>query len=173
MMRPPIVLIDGFAEDPDGLFQRLSAETAWDESMRARKTASYGAAYEYSQMRYAESEMPDVLDILCAAIDRRLGFYPNNCLLNYYLDGDASMGFHSDTSEELAPETGVAIVSLGAPRSMAFRLKKDKSVELREVLRNGSLLYMSIAMQEDWLHAIPKAPGAGSRISATFRRIVK
>ncbi|MFN0125512.1 MAG: hypothetical protein ACKV19_02370 [Verrucomicrobiales bacterium] len=37
------------------------------------------------------------------------------------------------------------------------------------VLNPGSLLYMDAAVQEDWLHAVKPAPGAGPRISLTWR----
>ena len=83
------------------------------------------------------------------------------------------MGFHSDSSEALAPETGVAIISLGDVRSIVFRSKADRSVEFSYPLPSGSLLYMTKEIQDHWLHAIPKAPGAGERISLTFRAIVK
>lgn len=102
-----------------------------------------------------------------------LGFAPNNCLLNYYEDGQSSMGFHSDSSEELVEGTGVAIVSLGSERAIVFRSEADRSREFSYVLPGGSLLYMSQAIQTQWLHAIPKVEHAGPRISMTFRAIAK
>ena len=83
------------------------------------------------------------------------------------------MGFHSDSSEELAKGTGVAIVSLGAVREIAYRSKLEPAVEFFYPLENGSLLYMSQEMQEFWLHAIPKVGTSGERISLTFRQIIK
>jgi alkylated DNA repair dioxygenase AlkB len=102
-----------------------------------------------------------------------LGFVPNNCLLNFYEDGNSSMGFHSDSSEELESGTGVAIVSLGSVRNLVFRSKVDKSVEYAYPLQPGSLVYMTKEVQDHWLHAIPKLVGAGPRISLTFRSIIK
>jgi alkylated DNA repair dioxygenase AlkB len=173
MHTPPIILKEGFVPAPDWLFRHLMSTVTWDERMRARKTASFGVSYDYSQMSYPASPMPPELNQLCGMIAAVLGFYPNNCLLNYYPDGESSMGFHSDSSEELVPGTGVAIVSLGAERAMIYRLKADKSVEATVMLPNGSLLFMSDSMQQDWLHAIPKAPGSPPRVSVTFREIVK
>lgn len=173
MNPPPILLETHFVSQPDDLFEHLVHSVVWDERMRARKTASFGTSYDYSQMTYPEALMPPEIDALCEAIHKRLGFRPNNCLLNYYPDGDASMGFHSDSSEELAPGTGVAIVSLGTARSIVYRSKSDRSVEFDYPLPSGSLLFMTKAVQDDWLHAIPKALGVGARISATFRDIVK
>ena len=116
--------------------------------------------------------MLPALQPLCDRIARRLGFVPNNCLLNRYLDGESSMGFHSDSSQELADGSGVAIVSLGAERSIIFRAKADRALEFRYPLPAGGLLYMPQEIQSTWLHAIPKMPGAGERISLTFRAIV-
>lgn len=172
-MTPPILLQAGFLADPAALFTHLRDTVAWDERMRARKTASFGVSYDYSQIDYPETPMLPSLEPVCRSIETVLGFHPNNCLLNYYLDGSSSMGFHSDSSEELAPGSGVAIVSLGAERPIVYRSKADKSREFSYPLAAGSLLYMSQEMQADWLHAIPKLEGCGERISLTFRHILK
>lgn len=172
MNAPALHLCPHFLAHPDRLWAYLHTSVAWDERMKARKTASFGVAYNYSQMRYPAVPMPEPLAEVARDIHAELGFLPNNCLLNYYLDGDSSMGFHSDSSEELAKDTGVAIVSLGSVRSIVFRSKADKAQEFSYPLANGSLLYMNQAIQEHWLHAIPKAEGVGERISLTFRAIV-
>lgn len=173
MEKPPIRCFTDFIPHADALFARLSAEVEWDQRMRARKTASFGVAYDYSGITYPELPMPPVLQEIAQQIAATLGFMPNNCLLNYYPDGNAAMGFHSDSSAELAPGTGVAIVSLGAQREMVFRWKADRSQETVCPLVPGSLLYMSKEMQADWLHAILREEGCGARISLTFRQIIK
>jgi alkylated DNA repair dioxygenase AlkB len=173
MNKPHIHLNPDFIESPDTLFTWLKASVTWDERMKARKTASFGVTYNYSQISYEPVPMPPELAAVGAGIARELGFQPNNCLLNCYPDGHSSMGFHSDSSEALSPGTGVAIVSLGSVRSIVYRSKSDKAIEFEYALPHGSLLYMSQQIQEDWLHAIPKAAGVGERISLTFRSIVK
>jgi alkylated DNA repair dioxygenase AlkB len=170
---PEIHLEERFLSESQQLFLSLKQSVIWDERMRARKTASFGVSYDYSQITYPESPMPAEVQDVCNKLEQTLGFLPNNCLLNYYEDGLSSMGFHSDSVEELMPGTGVAIVSLGDVRSIIFRSKSDKSVEFNYPLPSGSLLYMSKQIQEHWLHAIPKAAHAGARISMTFRAIVK
>jgi alkylated DNA repair dioxygenase AlkB len=81
------------------------------------------------------------------------------------------MGFHADSTAELAEGTGIAIVSLGARRSITFQYKRGAKEEFEYPLVSGSLLYMSPEMQQDWRHAIRKQPEAGGRISLTFRQI--
>lgn len=172
-LAPPIVLISDFLPDPGNLFSLLRDTVTLDERMRARKTASFGVSYDYSQISYPETPMHPNLVHVCHGIEGKLGFRPNNCLMNYYPDGSSAMGFHSDSSEELAPGTGVAIVSLGAERPIVYRNKADRTIEHVYPLAAGSLLYMSQEMQAEWLHAIPKAEGCGERISLTFRHILK
>ncbi|WP_404939363.1 alpha-ketoglutarate-dependent dioxygenase AlkB [Pseudomonas sp. JDS08PS003] len=168
MTPPAIDLFPDFIPAPDALFHHLKDSVLWDERMRARKTASFGAPYDYSQITYPAVPMPEALEQLCEPIEQRLGFRPNNCLLNFYPDGQSSMGFHSDANEQLVEGTGVVIVSLGHPRSMVFR-HKETGVTFDYSLASGSLLHMSDELQKHWLHAIPKAADAGERISLSFR----
>jgi alkylated DNA repair dioxygenase AlkB len=171
MNDPEIYWKHAFVNEHEALFLYLKNHVEWDERMQARKTASYGVAYNYSQISYVATSMPVILQTLCVAIEGDLGFLPNNCLLNFYPDGSSSMGFHSDSTEELAPATGVAIISLGSLRHIAFRNKAERNLEFRYPLLAGSLLYLSDEIQQTWLHAIPKEPEAGERISLTFRKI--
>ena len=173
MDAPAIHFEELFLDESLQLFHLLKRSVDWDTRMKARKTASFGVSYNYSQIAYPESPMPLKLQEVCSQLAQALGFQPNNCLLNYYEDGLSSMGFHSDSSEELFAGTGVAIVSLGHVRSIVFRNKSDKSVEFAYPLPSGSLLYMTKEIQDCWLHAIPKDVNAGERISMTFRAIVK
>lgn len=173
MSIPDIYLKPDFLTAPEDLFALLKKEVIWDERMRARKTASFGVAYDYSQISYAETGMPEFLQVICKDVENELGFLPNNCLLNFYLDGNSSMGFHSDATDDLAKGSGVAIVSLGSLRHIVYRSKQDKSQEYFYPLPAGGLLYMSASVQEEWLHAIPKERGAGERISLTFRKILR
>lgn len=169
MQKPDIYLNPRFVDDPDDLLAWLGTSVEWDERMKARKTASFGVAYNYSQIAYAEQPMPPQLAQLGRLVSVELGFLPNNCLINCYPDGDASMGFHSDSTGELEPGTGVAIVSVGAVRSIVYRNKLDRSLQFDYPLEHGSLLYMNQQIQDEWLHAIPKSDVTGERISLTFR----
>jgi alkylated DNA repair dioxygenase AlkB len=168
-MTPTLHFRPRFLPNPDDLFQHLLNTVAWDARMRARKTASYGVAYNYSQMHYPAQPLPHVLQEVAQRLLPEIGFLPNNCLLNYYEDGLASMGFHSDSLAELEPETGVAIVSLGSERELVFRHKQDKTNQHRYALPSGSLLYMPQAIQETWLHGLPASSHHEPRISLTFR----
>jgi alkylated DNA repair dioxygenase AlkB len=169
---PKILYEERFALGADALFPRLVAETKWDHRMRARMTASFGRPYNYSGITYSETPMPPDLQRVCEAICDRVGFLPNNCLVNYYPDGTATMGFHHDSITDLEPATGVAIVSLGAARTLTFRRRDDRSISIGYVLSHGSLLYMPPEVQLEWEHGVRGEPGAAERISLTFRRLI-
>ena len=124
-----IIYIEDFLTKPTTLFAQLQAKTNWDERMAARKTASFGVAYNYSQISYPYQAFPNYLQPVLNSIEEVLGFTPNNCLINYYLDGKSKMGFHSDQTDILAPDTGVVIVSLGETRTLRFRNIADKNYD--------------------------------------------
>ncbi|MFL5730577.1 MAG: alpha-ketoglutarate-dependent dioxygenase AlkB [Cytophagaceae bacterium] len=166
-----ITFIENFLEDGEKLFDYLRDYVAWDERMAARKTASFGAAYNYSQMSYPFQEMPAELLGLCEKIRATLGFEPNNCLINYYLDGKSKMGFHSDQTDILEEGTGIAIVSLGETRTLRFKNSQNQEVTVDYKLPSGSLIYMSQELQSLWQHAIPKSDTENGRMSLTLRKI--
>lgn len=139
--------------------------------MGARKTASYGKAYNYSQMAYPFQEFLPVLSDINKRLSLIIGFTPNNCLINYYPDGKSKMGYHADQTDILQEGTGIAIVSIGETRTLKFRNKMNPETYLEYKLLPGSLIYMTQEIQDVWEHAIPKSDSENGRISLTFRNI--
>ena len=93
---PPIEIEDAFFPPHERLFTALISTVSWDDRMAARRTASFGRPYNYSQIQYPETPIPSILLPLIGALEARLRIRFNNCLLNYYETGDNTMGFHSD-----------------------------------------------------------------------------
>jgi alkylated DNA repair dioxygenase AlkB len=174
MQAPETTLLDGFlsSDEASELYRRLLAEVHWDERMKARKTACFGETYDDSGVDYEMQPMHPLIDSMLGRISEELGFRPTNCLLNYYPDGDSTMGFHSDATYNLAPGTGIGILSLGSERELTFRAKTDHDKRVGIRLQNGSLFHMTQETQDHWQHAVKKAPGARGRISVTLRHIV-
>lgn len=166
-----ITHIENFIEEPNSLFDYLAAAVPWDGRMAARKTASFGKAYNYSQMKYPFQEFLPKLASINKKLNDAIGFEPNNCLVNYYLDGKAKMGFHSDQTDILEDNTGVSIVSLGEARILRFRNIESPAEFLNYELASGSMIYMTQEVQKIWQHAIPKSNTENGRISLTFRKI--
>lgn len=169
IMEPPIEIEDDFYSDHEVLFNSLLTSIDWDDRMSARRTASFGRPYNYSQIDYLETPIPFELQALLAMLEKRLSIKFNNCLLNYYETGDNTMGFHSDETTGLVSGTGVAIVSLGSVRDITYRSKTQPEIQRSFPLKPGSLLYMDDLVQEHWMHAIKRQKDAGTRISLTWR----
>ena len=167
-------------------FTALRDETRWrQEEIRLfgrkrrqpRLTAWHGdpgAAYSYSGIRLDPE--PWTLDLLGvkARIEAISGARFNCVLLNYYRDGQDSMGWHSDDEPELGENPLIGSVSLGAARRFRMRHKADPRMQMAWNLRGGSYLEMGGALQRHWRHCVPKMAsktGVGPRINLTFRRI--
>jgi len=88
--------IDNFIDNDSFLFDTLRDTTDWDRRMSSRLTTSFGVSYNYSDISYPDVIIPNYLDDLIVRINDVVGFTPNNCLVNYYLDGRSKMGYHSD-----------------------------------------------------------------------------
>ncbi|WPU99733.1 alpha-ketoglutarate-dependent dioxygenase AlkB [Mucilaginibacter sp. cycad4] len=166
-----ILYVENFIKEPIELFDFLTVNTYWDERMAARKTASYGEAYNYSQISYPYKPLLPQLEVIISKLAPIINFTANNCLINYYLDGRAKMGFHSDQTDILYPDTGVAIVSVGEPRTLRFRNIENKDEFVNYKLTPGSLIYMTQEVQTQWQHTIPPSDTENGRISLTFRKI--
>lgn len=166
-----ITFIENYIDNPTELFNSLKNNVEWDERMSARKTASYGKAYNYSQISYPFQEFTTKLNEIIGKINKTLNFKPNNCLINYYLDGKSKMGFHSDQTDILVENTGVGIVSIGETRILRFRNIENHEIIKDFELPSGSFIYMTNELQDEWQHSIPKYDTKNGRISLTFRQI--
>lgn len=166
-----ITYIENCIGNPAELFNILTKTINWDERMAARKTASFGKAYNYSQIDYPDQEfLPEIKKII-KQLTPIIGFEANNCLINFYGDGKSKMGYHSDQTDILETDTGIAIVSIGEPRILKFRKIENPEFFLTYELTAGSLVYMTQEIQKIWQHSIPKSNTENGRISLTFRKI--
>ncbi|WP_438966337.1 alpha-ketoglutarate-dependent dioxygenase AlkB [Flavobacterium sp.] len=157
------------------ILRSLKTEVHWDNSIKSRKTASFGLPYNYSNTYYDYIEMPAFLNDAINLVFKINGFIPNNCLINYYFDNSSKMGYHSDQIDLLENNTGVVIISLGSSRILRFKNKHDKSIIFDFNLSNNSYFYMSQEVQKNWLHSILQDDNSipSERFSLTFRKILK
>ena len=96
----------------------------------------------------------------------------NAVLLNLYRSGQDYMSWHADDEKELGINPVISSVSLGSERLFEFKKKLDKTPEISMVLKSGSLLVMSGALQSHYHHRLKKeAKINGIRINLTFRKI--
>ena len=98
----------------------------------------------------------------------------NSVLINYYRNGQDSVAWHADDEAELGDDPVIASVSLGAQRNFELKQKHQTPAKKYQLaLRHGSLLIMNGAMQQHWLHQLPKVKGLQDpRVNLTFRNII-
>lgn len=170
-IKSAIIFKPNFFDGTEELYDFLSSNIPWDDSMRARKTASFGQAYVQSEKNSSLEPFHPFMEELSEKLAPVIEYKANNCFLNYYENGKSKMGWHADTTHFLEEETGVAILSLGDSRIFQIRRKAVPTEMLNYVLTPGSLIYMPISVQEEWQHAIPKVVSERGRISMTFRKM--
>jgi len=164
----------GWIAGADALFERLTHAVPW----RAEQRPMYDRIVKVPRLLsfYAEGEpLPDpMLDEARRRLDEHYGPELGEPFLTaglcLYRDGRDSVAWHGDTTGRgSTQDTMVAIVSLGAPRSLLLR-PRGGGRTLRHDLGHGDLLVMGGSCQRTWEHAIPKtARPTGPRISVQFR----
>ncbi|CAA9203421.1 alpha-ketoglutarate-dependent dioxygenase AlkB [Flavobacterium collinsii] len=169
-----IVLKNNILKDSEVILHHLKHDIIWDCSIMSRKTASFGIPYNYSNIQYKESKIPNFFDELIGFVKLFNGFVPNNCLINFYHDNKSKMGFHSDQIDILYKDTGIAIFSFGSSRILRFKNKIDFNIIYDLLLENNSYFYMSQEVQDEWLHSVlPDITNEkNERYSLTFRKIM-
>ncbi|MBK6964661.1 MAG: alpha-ketoglutarate-dependent dioxygenase AlkB [Bacteroidales bacterium] len=171
--------------ESDRFMHRMKQEIQWkQETIRIfgksyptpRLTAWYGDEgkdYSYSGLKLSPNKWVDFLVELKSKIEISCGFGFNSVLLNWYRDGNDSMGWHSDDEKELGRNPVIASLSLGAPRLFRLRNKHDHKKSIGIVLENGSLLLMADSLQHHWQHSLPRTTRPiVDRINLTFRAII-
>ena len=179
-------------QEADSLQKTLTETIAWEQGeimmfgkkvLEPRLTAWYGEAgksYTYSGKTQYGLTWTDALSLIKnkveAACQPIINYQPslfNSVLLNYYRNGQDSMGWHADDEKELGRNPVIASLNFGESRRFLFRRKADKNIKHEILLTHGSLLIMAGEMQHYWQHAVPKEPKKNlPRINLTFRWII-
>lgn len=141
-----------------------------------RLTALYAvndAPYSYSNLTLIPKKFtPELLEIqhkLKVQTEKEF----THCLVNFYRDGNDSMGWHSDDENTLGIDPVIASVSFGGVRNFQLKHKKIKDQRFKLDLEHGSLLLMAGSTQHYWKHQLPKTKKqVGPRINLTFRTIL-
>ena len=89
LLSAELSIYDEFWPDQMALYETLRDAVEWEGSMAARRTASFGVPYNYSQMTYPAVPMHPALVPVQEKLKEVLGVVFNNCLLNFY-QGDRS-----------------------------------------------------------------------------------
>lgn len=135
--------------------------------------ADESVSYAYSQIHHAARKWTPLLLDLTVRVSKASDASYNAVLLNYYRDGQDSIGWHADDEKELGEQPTIASLSLGTARDIYFKPKTGKGELIKFNLPSGSLLIMSGNTQQYWLHHLPRRTGCTTpRINLTFRKIL-
>ncbi len=178
-----IRLYKRYIENDTALLSYLLAETPWVE----RDIKMFGRIYKQPRLLYYMGDPeasyiysgdlynPGDWDLEVFNIKERLeesfSYSFNSCLLNYYRDGQDSMGWHRDNEPELKKDPVIASLSLGETREMCFRKYGETKIEFKIELESGDLLLMEKNLQHHWEHSLPKRAHKKERVNLTFRKI--
>ena len=150
----------------DAWFDAIVAEAPWNQ--RRRRMYDQDVMEPRLTCGWRVTEAPDPAPAVAAALTEHYGVRFDRVAANYYRHGDDSVAWHGDRVRYTHEAPIVAIVSLGAPRRFGLRsLAGGPSTRL--TVAGGDLLVMGGRCQHDWQHTVPKWPGAGPRVSVTFR----
>lgn len=164
----------------DKLFNLLLDEVPWKQETFSwgkfpRLTSYYadeGVKYEYSGVTHQSLAWTKSLSAVRDKIQQVVEEKFNSLLLNFYRDGNDSIGWHSDDEKELGTNPVIASLSLGGERTFNVKHKTTKE-KWSIVLKNGSLIVMAGTMQHHWRHSVPKTTNpVSARINLTFRNIL-
>lgn len=171
-------------EESEDLFTELSQTIAWRQDWitiygrsmpQPRLTAWYGdpgKSYTYSGITMMPTPWTVTLLDLKAKVNAVSHVKFNSVLLNFYRDGNDSMGWHSDDEPELGQNPIIGSLSLGGTRRFMLRHRFEKSLKHQLELTSGSFLLMQGKTQHYWQHQVPKTKRLVlPRINLTFRVI--
>ncbi|WP_114559442.1 alpha-ketoglutarate-dependent dioxygenase AlkB [Desertihabitans aurantiacus] len=167
-------LLPGWLSGADALLSHLVEVVPWHAERRQmyerevdvpRLTKFYGATE-----RFPHPVLDAARDALTERYAAELGEPFTTAGLCYYRDGRDSVAWHGDRiGQGRDVDTMVAIVSVGAARTLALR-PRGGGDSRRLPLGHGDLIVMGGSCQRTWDHAIPKtARDVGPRVSIQFR----
>jgi alkylated DNA repair dioxygenase AlkB len=165
----------GWLSGGDTLFDELVASTPW----RAERRPMYDRVVDVPRLLSFHDLTTDtgphpriheLRDRLSATYGEELGEPFTTAGLCLYRDGADSVAWHGDKiGRGNSEDTMVAIVSLGATRTLALR-PRGGGASLRLPQGHGDLIVMGGSCQRTWEHSIPKTTKpCGPRISIQFR----
>lgn len=144
--------------------------------MQPRLTALYGNSnvkYGYSGIVMNPYPWNETLMHIKSRVEGLSDVKFTHVLLNFYRDGQDSMGWHRDNEKNLGINPTIASVSFGISREFQLRNYTTKQDKKSIELTHGSLLLMKGETQHYWEHQIPKSKKINlPRINLTFRKVL-
>jgi len=164
-----IELVPGWLTGAGELFDQLARGVPWKQHYRYL----FGQRFLEPRLTAEYRELRDVphppLIAAAEALSAHYGTRYDSLWLNLYRDGRDSTGWHRDHFSCRRPECIVPVLTLGTARRFLVK-PRHGGASVCFSPRSGDLIVMGGRSQQDWLHGVPKAPGAaGARISVNFQ----
>jgi alkylated DNA repair dioxygenase AlkB len=153
-------------------FDEVRAAVAWEAQRRWMYDREIDVPRLVGHFPLApeDAHAPDAIRAAARQVIAATGVAFTSVGLNFYRDGRDSVAPHNDHLDEIAPESPIVLLSLGATRRMTIRMKAAPRRVFHVDLAAGSLLLMSYETQLHYTHGVPKtSEPVGPRISLAFR----
>lgn len=128
--------------------------------------------FEYSGKVMLPKKIPDYFIPLIGKIKEDFGIEFDGILINYYPDGSANMGYHSDPVDNKWSNNFI-VFSIGAHREFIFRENENKENKIKFEFNDGDIIYMYDDCQDKFEHCVKKSKELDrDRISIVFKKSI-
>lgn len=129
-------------------------------------------SFMYSGKIMIPLKIPKIIMDIKLEIEKEIKKEFDGILINYYPNGNISMGYHSDPIEDKW-DNNFVILSLGDSREFIFREKFHKNNKIKFKFNSGDLIYMFDNCQELYQHSVRKNKDSNNeRISLVFKKSI-
>lgn len=126
--------------------------------------------FTYSGKTMSPRPIPKFMELIRLKLVEEFGIDFDGILVNYYENGNSSMGYHSDPIDNKWSNQFV-IISIGAQRDFIFRNREDKNLKISYDFQDGDLIYMFDNCQEQYEHCVKKCKADyNDRVSLVFKK---
>lgn len=159
------------------IYNSLDKEITFTRSHGNRSTCYFGQyPYTYGNTFHEARPLPPSNSYISLILSHLHNVLPNfsfnSVLITKYMNGNDSIGYHSDNEPEIVSDSEVVTISLGGPRVICFRKISETGGNNHEVpLKHGDVFIMSQKSQSVFEHSIPPDSTSQPRISITCRLI--
>ena len=159
-------VVPGWVTGGDSLFDQVLDQAPW----KAYERPMYDRVVTVPRLESRVwRDRPSLLDRMARCLGRRYGVRLPSVSANLYRDGNDSVAWHGDRVGKVRADAVVAILSLGASRTLLLR-PESGGPSLSFPMHSGDLLVQGGTCQRTFQHCVPKRASAGPRISVMFRQ---
>lgn len=159
-------VVPGWVSGADSLFLEILETAPW----KAFERPMYDRVVDVPRLETRMwHDRPRLLERMARCLGVRYGVRLPAISANLYRDGGDSVAWHGDRIGAKRADAVVAILSLGATRTLLMR-PDGGGTSTAFAMHSGDLLVQGGTCQRTFEHSVPKRADAGPRISVMFRQ---